>query len=226
MAPEESVRMLEERIGEWRSYLRRRQAIGAGDIAELEDHLRSQVAELREAGLDDDEAFLIGVKRLGELDMLSREFAREHSERLWKRLVVADTGDSGTESRREALVALTLALGAAVAIKVPELFGLSLSEPEATQLFYVRNFSLFVLPFLALFFVWKRGLPPGGRLTLGALFVPGALAINLTPFVPGGYTIVLASLHLPMALWLAVGIAYAGGAWRSHDHCRGQPGRR
>ena len=27
----------------------------------------------------------------------------------------------------------------------------------------------------------------------------------------------LAALHLPMALWLAVGIGYAGGAWRSHD---------
>ncbi len=72
--------------------MRRRQAIDPTDVDELEDHLRSQVADLQAAGLDEEEAFLIGVKRLGELDALSREFAREHSERLWKRLVVADTG--------------------------------------------------------------------------------------------------------------------------------------
>ena len=31
---------LEEQIDQWRSYLRRRQAIHAVDVAELEDHLR------------------------------------------------------------------------------------------------------------------------------------------------------------------------------------------
>ena len=69
--------MLEERIAEWRSYVRRRQAIHTVDVEELEDHLRSQVADLREAGLDEDEAFLIAVKRIGDLEALSREFARE-----------------------------------------------------------------------------------------------------------------------------------------------------
>ena len=79
---------------------------------------------LEEAGLDEEEAFLIGVKRLGELDTLSREFAREHSERLWKRMVVADASEGGAAWKREALVALGLAVAAALAIKVPELFGL------------------------------------------------------------------------------------------------------
>ena len=80
---------LEEGIAEWRSYLRRRQAIHSVDADELEDHLRSQASALVKAGLTEDEAFLIAVKRIGELDALSREFAQEHSERLWKRLVVA-----------------------------------------------------------------------------------------------------------------------------------------
>jgi hypothetical protein len=39
--------------------------------------------------------------------------------------------------------------------------------------------------------------------------------MNLTPFVPEGYTEVLAILHLPMALWLAMGVAYSGGKWRN-----------
>ena len=39
---------------------------------------------LLDAGLTADEAFLVAVKRMGDLDELSREFAREYSERLWK----------------------------------------------------------------------------------------------------------------------------------------------
>src|ERR687889_492893 len=75
---------LEEQIDQWRSYLRRRQAIHSVDVAELEDHLREQIAVLADAGLAPDEAFLVAVKRMGDLDALSREFAREHSDRLWK----------------------------------------------------------------------------------------------------------------------------------------------
>ena len=72
---------LEERIAEWRAYIMRRQALHSTDVEELEDHLRSQVEALSETGLDEGEAFLVAVKRLGDLDSLSREVAREYSER-------------------------------------------------------------------------------------------------------------------------------------------------
>src|ERR687885_1350153 len=94
---------LEEQIDQWRSYLRRRQAIHAVDVAELEDHLREQVAGLIDAGLATDEAFLVAVKRIGALDTLSREFAREHSDRLWKQLVIgpSDSGEPQATARRD-----------------------------------------------------------------------------------------------------------------------------
>ena len=208
--------MLEEQISEWRAYVSRRRAIDAGDVSELEDHLRSQVADLRASGLNEEEAFLIGVKRLGQLDGLSREFAREHSERLWKRLVVADADTGGTNWRREVGVAIALAVAAGAAVKLPQLFGLSMDD-KAAESFYFRNLSFFVLPFLTAFFVWKRGVDTATRLGLSAFFVVGALAMNVLPFTPAGDTVQLAALHLPMALWLTVGVAYAGGAWRSHD---------
>ena len=92
---------LEEQIAHWREYLRRRPAIQARDVEELEDHLRDQVTALTEAGLAGDEAFLVAVKRMGNLDALSREFAREHSERLWKQLVIApDAEDEPATARR------------------------------------------------------------------------------------------------------------------------------
>ena len=59
---------LEQQIAQWRSYLRRRRAIHAVDVEELEDHLRGQFATLVDAGLAPDEAFLVAVKRMGDLD--------------------------------------------------------------------------------------------------------------------------------------------------------------
>src|ERR671924_66508 len=102
-APGEAL-SLEQQIDQWRSYLRRRQAIHSADISELEDHLREQVAMMVGAGLATDEAFLVAVKRMGNLDALSREFAREHSERLWKQLVVSpsDTGEPRARARTDA----------------------------------------------------------------------------------------------------------------------------
>src|SRR5919109_79765 len=103
-APGEAL-SLEQQIDQWRSYLRRRQAIHSADISELEDHLREQVAMMVGAGLATDEAFLVAVKRMGNLDALSREFAREHSERLWKQLVITPDDEApAAVSRTETLL--------------------------------------------------------------------------------------------------------------------------
>ena len=207
---------LEEQIDQWRSYLRRRQAIHSVDVAELEDHLREQVAGLVGAGLATDEAFLVAVKRMGALDALSREFAREHSDRLWKQLVVVSS-DSGkpAQSRTDAIVALCLAVAAAVAIKLPALFGIPFEEQHAG--FYARNMSLFVLPLLTGYFAWKRRLDARILRWLAVAFGAACVFANVYPFVPSGSTEALTALHLPMSLWLAMGIAYAGARWRQVD---------
>jgi hypothetical protein len=207
--PASAIR-LEEQIEQWRSYLRRRQAIRTNDVEELEDHLREQVSVLVDAGLSDDEAFLVAVKRMGNLDTLSREFAREHSERLWKQFVVTPGASGQPGDWSEAVVAFCLAAIAAMAVKAPELFGLRLDEEAG---FYARNLSLFVLPLLTGYFVWKRGADPARRLWMAAAFVVAAVFVNMYPFSSGGYTEILTAMHLPIALWLVVGIAYAGGRW-------------
>ena len=203
---------LEAQIDEWRNYLRRRQVIHAVDVAELEDHLREQVGVLVDAGLATDEAFLVAVKRMGDLDSLSREFAREHSERLWKQLVVlpADSEAPRAHARTDAIVAVCLALMAALLIKAPTLFGITLNDNAG---FYARNLSLFVLPLLTGYFVWKRRLSIRTVRWLGLAFAVAALFANVYPYGPDGHTEALTALHLPIALWLVVGIAYAGGRW-------------
>jgi hypothetical protein len=153
----------------------------------------------------------VAVKRMGDLDALSREFAREHSDRLWKQLVVpADSGNSRAPARMDAIVVCCLAVAAAVAIKVPALFGLPLDLDTS---FYARNLSLFVLPLLTGYFAWKRHLTATTLRWLAGAFVAAGVVANVYPFASGGSTEILTALHLPIALWLAVGIAYAGGRW-------------
>ena len=209
---------LEAQIGQWRAYLRRRRAITGPDVEELETHLRDQVGVLTQAGLAEDEAFLIAVKRMGSLDALSREFAREHSDRLWKQLVIAPDADAAPETvtRTEALVVFALAVAAALAIKIPVLFGLTLDRNAA---FYERNASLFVLPFLTGYFLWKRRMDPRHCVWPAVPFLAAAAVVNTFPFTRGpqqvvSHTEVLSAVHLPIALWLVVGIAYLGGRWR------------
>ena len=207
-------RPLEEQIAQWRAYVGRRQTIHGPDVEELEEHLRDQLAALTEAGLTADEAFLVAVKRMGSLDQLSREFARAHSERLWKQLVIAPAADESTNtSHTEPLIVLGLAVAAALAVKVPALFGLPLSPGNELPLFYARNASLFVFPLLAVYFVWKRRLSVASDFWLALPFAAGAVFANVFPFPKGSATQGLTILHLPIALWIAVGFAYVRGHW-------------
>src|SRR6202011_2471620 len=131
---------LEEQSVHWRAFVRRRQALHGPDVEELEGHLRDQLVALTEAGLAGDEAFLVAVKRMGNLDALSREFARAHSERLWKQLVMPPDADAPPNTTRaEILVVLSLAVAAALAVKVPALFGLRINGGD--EPFYFRNAS-------------------------------------------------------------------------------------
>jgi len=202
---------LEDQFAQWRQYVRRRPELRTADIDELEDHLRGSVDELVAAGLHDDEAFLVAVKRMGTLDELSREFAREHSERLWKQLVLTREGDPPAVSR-DLLAMVICAAGAAVSVKLPELFGMSL-ERDGT--FYGPNAGLFALPWLAAFLAWHRRASTALVVVLVGLFALGAVAANVYPLEAGSQSVILTSIHLPLALWFVVGLAYVADAVRS-----------
>ncbi len=199
---------LEARIDQWRVWVRRRGAAIAPDVDELEDHLRAQIADLTAAGLTEDEALLIAVRRLGSLDALTREFAREHSDRLWKQLVL---GDEEPERRWQPwAVGLAFATGAAIAVKVPSLFGVSVE----TDTWYLRNVFLLVLPFLAGWFAWRRRPPVRVIGAVTALFAVVAVVANLYPFGELPDTEFLLALHTPVLLWFGVGLVAAGARWR------------
>ena len=213
---------VESQIAEWRAYVASAPGVNGHDVDELEDHLRHQIAELNAAGLTADEAFLIAVKRLGDVDGLSREFAREHSGRLWKQLLLSDD-DEPARASSGWLTTLVFAVAAAVAIQVARL---AAGFPDEEPTWLARNASLFVLPFLAAYFARQRQLDTRRWVLTAAPFVLAALVVNLYPWGGGSDTEVfgtdsdteaLVILSLPVALWFVVAYPYMGGTVRSHE---------
>jgi hypothetical protein len=152
--------------------------------------LRNQVDELQRVGLSYDEAIWVANRRLS-----------------------SPGAPAAAAARTELVVAFALALLAAFAIKVPELaFGLEWGGKDMPLL--LRNVGFLVLPFLVGYFAWKRriGGLTGGLLATG--FLVAAVFANAYPFSPTGDTLKLTALHLPIALWLLVGLAHAGSRWR------------
>ena len=204
---------VEAQIAEWRAYVANAPAVNGHDVDELEDHLRHEIAELTEAGLTPDEGFLVAVKRMGHLDALSREFAREHSGRLWKQLVLAGEAEP-TRTSSGWLEAFVFAAAAAVAVQAARL---AADAPSEEPTWLARNVSLFVLPFLAAYFARRRQLDVRGWVLTAAPFVLAALVVNLYPYDADSATEVLVALHLPVVLWFAVAYPYMGGTIQSHE---------
>lgn len=203
---------LDEGVRQWRASLARGRVIDSGDLDELEGHLRDQAEELTESGLSEDEAFLIALKRLGAADRLTAEFAREHGDRLWKHLVLAPEVDArDVRSRHPLVVMIVFALVAAIAIQV----GRIAAEGDGRGAWFPRNVSLFVLPVLAGYLAWTRGITRWRALGLGAIVAALAVAVNLFPFDESSSTATLVAIHLPVVLWFVVGAAYVGAEWRS-----------
>lgn len=198
-------------VDRWRAYVLAHGGVEANaDV--VEGQLRDHARRLTEAGLDAEEAFLVALRRVALSDEASRDFARAYSDELWTAPVEAEDGKSLARGvSGQFWVMLGFAIAAALAVKVPTLFGYEIDGNSGG--FYARNLSLFVLPFLALYFIWKRGLSRKGVVGLTAVFVTGAVFANAYPFTPGGSTEVLTAIHLPIVLWLAVGVAYVAGDW-------------
>lgn len=207
---------LDSQIGKWRSHIRTTGNLGAADLEELESHLRDGIDELAASGMDPEEAFIIAVKRLGDAETLTREYAKASTESIWKQLLVpAGTAESRRAMRREVLLVLVAGLLGGVLGKFPALFGHgNLSEDPAV---FLKNAGIVAFLPIALYLLRKRALSAGYAVVVGAGFLLGALAVNLFPSFEPGDTEVLAGLHLPIALAALLLLPYAGNGWRRSE---------
>lgn len=216
---------LETNIDEWRSFLEQGLA-PAERITGLETQLRSELNDLAAAGLDDQEAFLVALSRLGRLDGTSREYATRQSGRLFadpmaepdpsghgsiasEKGVIGRTA-SATEAGdyRNLVVILALAIGSGLAVKA------GLTWLDSDSMFH--SAPLLVFPFLAAYFLLKRRFSLPVLLTISLALIALAVLVNAYPFASTGQTGPLTALHTPVVLWLLVGLAYTGTAWTSH----------
>lgn len=203
---------IEPNVGRWRAHERARGGTDV-DVASLEARLRDHVAALGSSGLTPDEALVVALRRLAESDPATGAFLAEHSVELLAPPAPASGPEPVRTPATELWVVLALAVGAALAFKAPALFGVEFGA--AGEAFYSKNLSVLILPFLAAYFIFKHGLSRRGIATLAGVFAGGAVLANAYPFAPSGSTAVLLAIHLPIALWLAAGIAFASGEWRS-----------
>lgn len=205
MTMEQIQEPMEQQIAEWRLALLKSRTVTESDADELEAHLREQTIDLEAAGLTPDESFLIAVRRLGTVDRITAEFAREHSDRLWKQLIITPAeGDK----RQSMWLMLGFAVLAAVLVQV-----LRLAAPEHPN-WVLRNAGFSILPVLAAYFVVVRRMSWKRTVALAAVVVAVAIVANVYP-LESDAPVDLIALHLPVLLWFVVGAAYVGGNIRS-----------
>ncbi len=179
--------------------------------------LRAETEVLRSTGLAADEALLVAARRLAASEPEVRAFAREHFAGIWDEPEPASTdADERGGGRRGFWIMAAFAAAAAVAVRLPEAFGFGLVDSDDAS-FYVRNFSLLVLTPLAGWFVWLKQPPRWVIVVIVAVFAASSAVINAYPFDDDGSTFTLAALHLPVLLWLVLGLTRTGEFWRLPD---------
>jgi len=205
---------LDFNIRSWSDYLRAHGSFSDNDILEMESLLHDEIDELSQNGLVEEEVFLIGVKRLGNVNQISQEFQKVNAKGFWKQLL-SDAGDpaENRKKRSNILLVIALSLFAGTLMKVPELFGMHLFESDSIM-FQFKNLSLFLFPFVAIFFMVNHASNRKWKIAILLSFVVTALIINFYPSLAPGDTELLTAFHLPILLWMVTGLAYLGKEWK------------
>jgi hypothetical protein len=76
---------LNQSINHWKSAIAQNGTCSTDEVQELEAHLREQVADLVEAGLAEQEAFSVGLSRMGAPGDLCAEYEKVSPMRFWRR---------------------------------------------------------------------------------------------------------------------------------------------
>ncbi|SIT74657.1 DUF4153 domain-containing protein [Pontibacter indicus] len=121
----------------------------------------------------------------------------------WQARLHYETEEVFWRFNREFLFVIITALVAGILVKLPAIF------PISEEFYYPRNISFFVLLPLMAYFAWRNKLPANRVAFIGAATAVCALYINLLPGNQSD-TLVLACIHLPLLLWVLLGVSYSG----------------
>ncbi|MFC6997813.1 DUF4153 domain-containing protein [Rufibacter roseus] len=113
-------------------------------------------------------------------------------------------------SRKEFLFVVLLAFVAGLLVKIPSFF------PVDEEYFFPRNISFLVLPFLTAYFAWRSNLSGKKIAFVCAVILVCLLYINFLPNNNQSDTLILACIHLPLLLWVVLGVSFSGNELRDY----------
>jgi hypothetical protein len=108
-------------------------------------------------------------------------------------------------SRNDVIFILLASLITGLLAKIPLFTGIE------EDLFFSRNIGLLAFPMLMVYFLWKQQTGYQQWILPFLSVVASACYINLLPYDNSSDSIMLASMHLPIFLWVILGYAFIGG---------------
>ncbi|AHC16728.1 permease prefix domain 1-containing protein [Salinispira pacifica] len=201
---------IRDEIQLWLGEIAHRSDLNQEDQVEMEAHLLDSAEELMAAGLREDEAYLIALRRFGNShDIILAQHERS-TRRLWKQLYRGEDesqdADGKSVLRRENILTAALVFLSGVLALIPGMLGKGLSSGSPL---YFMNAGFFIIPILGIYYPARRrirGEQIGKTWLLPLVLMLLPMAVNLYPFQKWGQTQVIAILHLPLAQWLVLAL--------------------
>ncbi|MBI9094948.1 MAG: hypothetical protein JEY71_08720 [Sphaerochaeta sp.] len=209
---------IEEQIRSWKAHIHATSSIDNNEVKNLESLLRDTITELSGQGVNEEEAFLVAIRRLGDSEIIEKEFAKISTEELCHQLYMPlNTSMTQKTERKELVVILALTLFGGLLSKIPALFGFG--DFDTYDLLYLKNASLFAFTPVAMYFLYKRKIPLSKTLLAIAFFPLAALLVNIYPYQEPYHTAILTIIHLPILSLIFLVPLYGGSAkgtgWKS-----------
>jgi hypothetical protein len=85
------------------------------------------------------------------------------------------------------------------------------------ELFFLRNTSFLILPFVAMYFLWKQQVAVHKIIIIGGIIATLAFYINMLPNAPQSSSLNLVYIHMPMLLWSILGYTYLGNHYNDNN---------
>lgn len=139
-----------------------------------------------------------------EFNLIYPEIKDAAVAQVWYARLNFETQEISWGTRNELLVVMVISALAGLVAKIPDFASLN------NELFYQRNISFIVLPFLMIYFIWKQGGHIKKFWITAGVVLMSVIYINVLPNNAKSDTLMLACIHLPLFLWALLGFTFVG----------------
>ena len=137
-------------------------------------------------------------------NVLYPEFKEQPIVQYWNERINYIEQAAQQNSKKGFWTAIQLAVIAGLIANISNLPGVN------ADIFFSKNLSFIIIPFLAAFFMLKQNLGNPKKGVVLSIFVLASIYINVLPNINSGSSVSLAYIHLPLFLWCVLGFAYLG----------------